>query len=412
MANAALVEVSEPMLLWRFKVGIATVIFCLSVSAVPIYNKLVFAQGVCDGHGCLHKYPYPVATAFLQLALVSLVLAVVNTCGHFWGDRNQSWVFGPHFGYKLRHVAPVGILFGLKYGVTNWGLQLVPVGIHLLLQSTDVIWTILLAAFANNEDIGLIEVSAAFLSAVGSSFIGMHAIDTLEAPMIPLLVNLFPPFLLALCVSTLRMGASELFRLDNCLAGSITPTEFTCIKLALSSLTALAFAMLCEHGTDSKESWWSALLSESPEGMLLMLLGCVFVLIFQVNLTWLAGLTSAATVGIIGGVKVIPQWTMNAIFQLKVDLSPLNIFGAMLVLLATTLYAASSYGTSKLVLRPDPTPSSLSPISLRWESRSSLEEKLLEPGSAKSQSHVFFKTPGVLLDTPVTNASFRAKSLP
>lgn len=32
---------------------------------------------------------------------------------------------------------------------------------------------------------------------------------------------------------------------------------------------------------DSKESWWSALLSESPEGMLLMLLGCVFVLIFQ-----------------------------------------------------------------------------------------------------------------------------------
>lgn len=51
--------------------------------------------------------------------------------------------------------------------------------------------------------------------------------------------------------------------------------------------------------------------------LLFMLLGCSFVLIFQVNLTWMAGLTSVATVGIIGGLKVIPQWTMNAIFQFK-----------------------------------------------------------------------------------------------
>ena len=28
-----------------------------------------------------------------------------------------------------REVAPVGVLFGLKYGITNWGLQLVPVGV-------------------------------------------------------------------------------------------------------------------------------------------------------------------------------------------------------------------------------------------------------------------------------------------
>lgn len=45
-----------------------------------------------------------------------------------------SWVFGPHLAYKLWAVGPVGILFGLKYGVTNWGLHLVPTGTHLLLQ--------------------------------------------------------------------------------------------------------------------------------------------------------------------------------------------------------------------------------------------------------------------------------------
>ena len=29
--------------------------FRISLCKVPIYNKLVFAKGVCDGHGCLHK---------------------------------------------------------------------------------------------------------------------------------------------------------------------------------------------------------------------------------------------------------------------------------------------------------------------------------------------------------------------
>ena len=33
------------------------------------------------------RYPYPMATAFLQLAVVSLGLALFNTCGHFWCDR-------------------------------------------------------------------------------------------------------------------------------------------------------------------------------------------------------------------------------------------------------------------------------------------------------------------------------------
>ena len=114
-------------LVWRLKVAFATLIFCLSVSAVPIYNKLVFAEGLCDGKTCLRKFPFPMATAFLQLSLVSLILAVTNIVGHFW-EREQSWIFGPHSMYKLRHIGPVGLLFGFKYGVTNWGLQIVPVG--------------------------------------------------------------------------------------------------------------------------------------------------------------------------------------------------------------------------------------------------------------------------------------------
>ena len=63
-------------------------------------------------------------------------------------------------------------------------------GVHLLLQSTDIIWTIILAEYVNGEDLGLVEVLAALLSGTGSFLIGLHAVDTIEAPLVPILVNL------------------------------------------------------------------------------------------------------------------------------------------------------------------------------------------------------------------------------
>ena len=92
-------------------------------------------------------------------------------------------------------------------------------------------------------------------------------------------VNLLPPLILALCLSTLRMGAQELFRPDNEKVQGMSVVEFTAIKLWLSSITAFALASLCE--TSQNESWWRALMEESNAGIALMLLGGVFVLIFQ-----------------------------------------------------------------------------------------------------------------------------------
>jgi len=124
------------------KVALSILVYCLAVALVPIVNKEIFS-GDTSGQP---KFPYPCATAFLQLGSVALVLSSLNVLGHFvrcgGSNTEASWLFGPHFLYKLRHVAPVGILFGLKYGITNWGLQLMPTDKHLLLQSTDMIWTV------------------------------------------------------------------------------------------------------------------------------------------------------------------------------------------------------------------------------------------------------------------------------
>merc|ERR1719414_2637207 len=72
-----------------------------------------------------------------------------------------------------------------------------------------------------------------------------------------------------------------------------------------------------------------------------MLVGSIFVLIFQVNITWLSGLTSATTVGIVGEAKVVPQWLLNAAFNFRVSLTPLSMAGAALSLAGSAMYAAA-----------------------------------------------------------------------
>eukprot|EP00928_Gymnodinium_smaydae_P034562 TRINITY_DN2445_c0_g1_i1.p1 TRINITY_DN2445_c0_g1~~TRINITY_DN2445_c0_g1_i1.p1 ORF type:complete len:373 (+),score=49.57 TRINITY_DN2445_c0_g1_i1:159-1277(+) len=326
------------------KVGLAVVIYCLSSAAVPIYNKKVF-DGAAKGGW--KKYPFPIATAFFQLGLCAVVLGVLNIISQL-ASPQKSWLLGPHLRYKLRHVAPVGLLFGFKYGITNLGLQLMPTSSHVLLQSTDLIWTIAFARIINREHPSALEYVAALLATAGSVLIGIQAGQTLNEPILPLMVNCLTPLMLALCVTTLRSAAAVLFDSGNLLGGPMSVAEFTALKLGLSAAVAFLLSMSLESGcfafVNGKQSpWWTALAQEPAESVALLLLGSVWVLIFQLNISWLAGLTSAVTVGIVGGLKVVPQWILNALFSLKVDLSPLNICGATLVLLASALYASARF---------------------------------------------------------------------
>jgi hypothetical protein len=371
------------------KVALSVVIYCLSVAAVPIYNKKIFSGTICPSGRCLKSFPYPITTAFLQLGFVSVVLAFASIVSHVSSRRSRaegrSWIFGPHFGYKLRHIAPVGVLFGVKYGITNWGLALVPTAKHLLLQSTDLVWTIIFARFINKERLGVFEGIAAAFSVAGAVFVSLGAGGELEAPVLGLTVNLLTPIFLALCITTLRTGAAEIFRKDNCVQGTVTPAEFTAIKLALSSLVAFVLALCLENegvqwleGKKDPKSWWIALDHYPLDSTVALFGGALFVLIFQVNITWLAGLTSAVAVGIVGEVKVVPQWIMNGLFNTSsVDFSPQNIWGAVLSLAGSVVFAASASLRWKL---------EFSRRGFEWQLRDATE-KLLESTSTSLQSH-------------------------
>lgn len=327
------------------KIGFSVVVYCLSVAAVPIYNKKVF-----EGFHGLKKFPYPITTAFLQLGCVAFACGALNVAQHFLTPAGRhdgrSWIFGAHFGYKLQHVAPVGLLFGLKYAITNWGLLLVNTDTHLLLQATDLAWTCLFSRVINKERPGFMGYLAALTVTAGSCCIALHATTELHVDALGLGVNLITPFVLALCITTLRTGAVELARRDNCVGGTVSPLEFTCIKLVLSSLVCLVLSCILESGVlnvgKDKRAWWVELSEMSAMGFAVTIVGGgVFVLIFQVNITWLTQMTTALTVGIVGGLKVVPQWMLNALFNLKVDLHGLNILGAALVLLGSVMYAYS-----------------------------------------------------------------------
>lgn len=95
------------------------------------------------------------------------------------------------------------------------GLILLPTSTHLLLQGTDILWTVAAAALINRERIGRIELSACLLCSVASTLLSLRVGATLSAPLLPLAINLASPLLLGLCISTLRLATVELMRTDG-----------------------------------------------------------------------------------------------------------------------------------------------------------------------------------------------------
>lgn len=93
--------------------------------------------------------------------------------------------------------------------------MLLPTSTHLLLQGTDIVWTVAAAHCINRERIGRVELSACALCFVGSTLLSIRVGATLTAPLLPLCINLASPMLLGLCISTLRVATVELMRVDG-----------------------------------------------------------------------------------------------------------------------------------------------------------------------------------------------------
>ena len=62
--------------------------------------------------------------------------SLVDPHGH------PSWFFGPGFLWKAKELCVVGVVFGVKLGVTNWALKLVSTNTHVLIQSSAIVFVV------------------------------------------------------------------------------------------------------------------------------------------------------------------------------------------------------------------------------------------------------------------------------
>eukprot|EP00934_Nitzschia_sp_Nitz4_P008588 Nitzschia sp. Nitz4//scaffold217_size45653//40092//41834//NITZ4_007230-RA/size45653-processed-gene-0.22-mRNA-1//1//CDS//3329542255//8578//frame0 len=367
---------------WVIAASIA--VYWSFVSLIPIYNKFFFHKNL---------YPYPVASAGIQLGVVCLLLAVHSLVRHWVGRSTvTSWLFGPGTWYKIAWTAPIGILFGLKYGVTNLGLALVPAPTHLLLQATDLVWTCIAAWFIKDERLNWVGYLCVLGCIVGSAITSVTSILNLgdkdgSASGHPnglslelfglrgsvtsyqwwaLGVNLLSPILLGLCITTLRVACKKLLVPCNPRLGGTTMDSFelTCWKLGMSSTVAILMACWMEGPktgtvfpegsevavvTTIKQGWFSAFVSLNSFTQWGVIVGSVLILVFQVNCTYLTHLTSAYAVGLVGQLKIIPQWVTAALIapEQSFHLHKGNVLGALITMVAATIFAFHNYFTTK-----------------------------------------------------------------
>jgi hypothetical protein len=354
---------SQDTIVGAYECAVTTsvLIYWIFVSLIPVYNKFFFQNSL---------FPYPIATAGIQLAVVSLVLALLNTLQHCcWhvqcGLRRQpdldpplrSWIFGPHFFWKVQWCFPIGFLFGVKYGVTNLGLHLISAPTHLLLQSTDLVWTVLGAWWINGEVINATELLCLIGCVSGSLVLGWQVSEdqSVAAPLFAILINLISPMLLGLCISTLRLACVELMRPDNRVAGTVSSVELTSIKLMMSSSVALISACILEGGREEQQnwkdeqhqiSWWAAFAALPSSTKWGVIGGAGLIAVFQANCTFLTFLTNAVAVGLCGQVKIIPQWITATIFATKASnftVKPTAIIGAFLICGSAATFSYSNW---------------------------------------------------------------------
>lgn len=95
----------------------------------------------------------------------------------------------------------------------------------------------------------------------------------------------------------------------------------------------------------AEEGWFTAFLDLPRFSRLGVILGSVLILVFQVNCTFLTHLTNAYAVGLVGQLKIIPQWVTAALIAptKSFHLHPGNVLGAFITMIAAGVFAFHNF---------------------------------------------------------------------
>ena len=285
-------------------------------------------------------FSHPFTATVLKLGIIGGALAVYSTVQRFVlhpllsrvccvSEKKHdppSWMFGPMFVLKLQALAPVSGMFGLKYGISHWALQLIPSDVYALLHASILVWIVLFThLFLPSEALGWQEICCC-CGMVTGTVITVVDVSGSGVPLFGLLLTLFDCALAGGVVTALRRAMCILNPLG------VTAVEVTAFKALIGALCVLPICFLVE-------SPWSAVYEMTHGQLLWLMLSSGFVLIYQCNNTFLTGIASAVTVGVVGGLKTVAGYGITRAVTGSVRSGVLFWVGSCIVLVCGLCYA-------------------------------------------------------------------------
>ena len=115
--------------------GVVAVCGYLAISGVlPLFNKALF-----------QLFPFPVSATVLQIAVVALLLALLGKC------RRGAAALGGSVWAKAKLLLLPSFFFAANITLTNLGVHLTDVNVHILLRASELPWVVGLGLLFANE---------------------------------------------------------------------------------------------------------------------------------------------------------------------------------------------------------------------------------------------------------------------
>jgi hypothetical protein len=345
-----------------FFLVIGSITFLSTSSFIPVFNKRLFNE---DFH-----FPVFITSVYLLFCTLGgfsyfLLKYLLQVCilnkREEEGHASCYYTTGKYWRNIVRATALLGIAFGVKLSLTNFGLDLVSVDYHVLFAATALGWVALIGFLLLKEKPTLPVWLVIVCMSLGQVLLSLQFKSEQHASTLGLVINLLTPALQGICVVLMRYSSLLLFpewmtkhkdtskgqnsfRIANlsCIMLDFnhnfsfhvdTLIAYTTVKLLFSFLASMPMAILME-GVFSEHKFWDAI-TPTNVGYISadLAIGAVVTFFLQASLVLLSMLSVAVTLGILSVVKIIPQLALGIWFSYKTfDASVMHVLGIALIL--------------------------------------------------------------------------------
>eukprot|EP01083_Nonionella_stella_P313363 1124621_1 len=218
-------------------------------TAMPFYNKIA-----------LELYAYPITSCFFQVTGVVVVLLIIACIIHYIQNKLSPFKFLQHFfcdkyfKLKCKYLILPSLFFSCNIILTNIGIKLTSIDLHILLRATEIVWFVLLGPLLTKDRPTKHAIIAAFIVTIGSVSLAFSTIDSDNISFEALIINIASAFFTPLQIIFLRRATNKLIALKTSLNNDgVLATlsrdetmELTCLKMLLSLIFIFPPALIVE----------------------------------------------------------------------------------------------------------------------------------------------------------------------